>query len=135
MRNLLDKLPKKEHGESVQRLRAIQRVSLRSAAEKLGRQLIADCRKPYPAAAANLEEHLTRLLNFYDYLSEHWLHLRTSNIIEIPFAAVRLRTDAAKRFRTVKSGIHWIWKLLLKQEKKWQRFCGAEKCAKVQLPV
>ena len=133
-RNLLDKLPKKEHDEAVQRLRAIQRASSRSAAEKLARQLIMDWRKPYPAAADNLEEHLERLLNFYDYPSEHWKHLRTSNVIESPFAAVRLRTDAAKRFRTVKSGVHLIWQLLLKQEKKWLRFNGAEKCAQVKLP-
>lgn len=133
-RNLLDKLPKKEHAEGVQRLRAIQRASSRSAAEKLARQLIADWRKPYPNAASNLEEHLERLLNFYDYPSEHWKHLRTSNVIESPFAAVRLRTDAAKRFRTVKSGVHLIWQLLLKQEKKWLRFNGAEKCAQVKLP-
>ncbi|MBI3423112.1 MAG: hypothetical protein HY011_09250, partial [Acidobacteria bacterium] len=30
----------------------------------------------------------------------------TSDVIESLFAAVRLRTDAAKRFRTVKSGVH-----------------------------
>ena len=133
--NLLDKLPKKEHAEAVQRLRAIQRASARSAAEKLARQLIADWPKLDPKAAANLAEHLERLLNFYDYPREHWRHLRTSNVIESPFAAVRLRTDAAKRFRTVKSGVHLIWQLLLKQEKKWLRFVGAEKCAQVKLPV
>ena len=55
-------------------------------------------------------------------------------MIESPFAAVRLRTDAAKRFRTVRSGVHLIWQLLLKQEKNWLRFCGAEKCATVALP-
>src|SRR5689334_5849524 len=80
MRNPLDKLPRKEHSEAAQRLRALQRASSRSAAEKLGRQLISDWRKPYSAAAANLEDHLTRLLNFYDYPREHWRHLRTSNI-------------------------------------------------------
>lgn len=134
MRNILDKLPKKEHEEAVQRLRAIQRASGRGAAEKLARLLIADWRKVYVEAAACLEASLERLLNFYDYPSEHWRHLRTSNVIESPFAAVRLRTDAAKRFRTVKSGVHLIWQLLLKQEKKWLRFCGAEKCASVPLP-
>jgi transposase-like protein len=41
------------------------------------------------------------LLNFDDYPSEHWQHLCTSNVIESLFAAVRLRTAAAKRFRTV----------------------------------
>lgn len=134
MRNLLDKLPKKEHAEAVLRLRALQRASSRGAAEKLARRLLADWRKPYPAAAANLETHLERLLNFYDFPAEHWSHLRTSNVIESPFAAVRLRTDAAKRFRTVQSGVHLIWQLLLKQEKKWRRFNGAEQCAQVPLP-
>jgi putative transposase len=43
-RNLLDQLPKKEHAEAVQRLRAIQRASSRSAAEKLARQLIVSQR-------------------------------------------------------------------------------------------
>lgn len=73
------------------------RTAIPKEPEKLGRQLIADWRKPYPAAASNLEEHLTRLLNFYDYPSEHWRHLRTSNIIESPFAAVRLRLNAFGR--------------------------------------
>jgi len=134
MRNILDKLPKKEHEEAVQRLRAIQRASSRSAAEKLARLLGADWRIAYVEAAACLEMNLERLLNFYDYPSEHWRHLRTSNVIESPFAAVRLRTDAAKRFRTVKTRVHLIWQLLLKQEKKWLRFCGAERCANVKLP-
>jgi transposase-like protein len=133
-RNLLDKLPRSEHEEAVQRLRAIQRASSRSVAEKLARQLITDWRKVYPAAASCLEVNLERLLAFFEYPSEHWRHLRTSNVIESPFAAVRLRTDAAKRFRTVRSGVHLIWQLLLKQEKCWLRFCGAEKCATVPLP-
>lgn len=133
-RNLLNQLPKSEHPEATQRLRAIQRADARNVAEKLARQLIADWRNPYPAAAANLERHLNELLNFYDYPSEHWRHLRTTNIIESPFAAVRLRTDAAKRFRTVRSGVHLVWQILLKQEKRWLKFCGAEKCAQVELP-
>ena len=70
----------------------------------------------------------------YEYPSEHWLHLRTSNVIESPFAAVRLRTDAAERFRTVKSGVHLIWQLLLKQEKNWLWFCVTGKYAGVPLP-
>jgi hypothetical protein len=56
MRNLFDKLSKKEHGEAVQHLPAIQRA----AAEKGGRQWSADWRKPNPAAAATLAEQLTR---------------------------------------------------------------------------
>jgi transposase-like protein len=64
MRNIMDKLPKKEHPEGVQRLRAIQRASGRSAAERLARLLIADWRKVYVEAAICLEINLDRLLNF-----------------------------------------------------------------------
>ena len=29
---------------------------------------------------------------FYDFLAEHWVHIRTTNPVEPAFAAVRLRT-------------------------------------------
>ena len=47
--------------------------------------------------------------------------MRTSNPVESPFAAVRLRTAAAKRFKKVKNATAVIWKTLLIAEK---RFCG-----------
>jgi len=40
-------------------------------------------------------------LTFYRYPKEHWVHIRTTNVVESPFAALRLRTDAAKRFKKV----------------------------------
>jgi len=43
------------------------------------------------------------MVTFYDYPEAHWKHLRTTNVIESPFAAVRLRTGAAKRFKRVDS--------------------------------
>ena len=42
-----------------------------------------------------------RMLTFYRYPKEHWVHIRTTNVVESPFAALRLRTDAAKRFKKV----------------------------------
>lgn len=44
---------------------------------------------------------------------EHWLHLGTTNPIESPFAAVRWRTTAAKRFTVVANATALIWKTLL----------------------
>jgi len=40
-----------------------------------------------------------RLVSFFDYPQEHWIHLRTTNIVESPFEAVRLRTNASRRFK------------------------------------
>ena len=41
------------------------------------------------------------MVTFYDFPEAHWQHLRTTNVVESPFASVRLRTDAAKRYRKV----------------------------------
>ena len=40
-------------------------------------------------------------MTFYSFPKDHWTHLRTTNPVESPFSAVRLRTDAAKRFKKV----------------------------------
>jgi len=45
----------------------------------------------YPKAVASLRRDRAQLLTFYDFPAEHWAHLRTTNIIESPFATVRLR--------------------------------------------
>ena len=47
--------------------------------------------------------------------------LRTTNPVESPFAAARLRTDAAKRFRLVKNATAVIWKMLLVAEQTFRR--------------
>lgn len=39
------------------------------------------------------------MVTFYRFPKEHWTHIRATNAVESPFAALRLRTDAAKRFK------------------------------------
>lgn len=39
------------------------------------------------------------MLTYYAFPKQHWRHLRTTNVVESPFAAVRLRTSAAKRLK------------------------------------
>jgi putative transposase len=43
-----------------------------------------------------------RLATFYQFPREHW-RLRTTNVVESPFAAVLLRTSAARRFKKIDS--------------------------------
>jgi transposase-like protein len=57
-------------------------------------------------------------------LKEHWVHLRTTNIVESPFSSVRLRIDAAKRFRKMQSARTMIWKLLQVAEKTFPSLRG-----------
>src|SRR5262245_55935579 len=68
---------------------------------------------------------------FYALPREHWKHLRTSNPVESPFAAVRLRTAAAKRFKKVENATAVIWKTLLIAEKTFRRLDAPELLADI----
>ncbi len=61
------------------------------------------------------------MIAFYRFPKAHWKHLRTSNPVESPFAALRLRTNAAKRFKKVENATAVIWKMLLIAEKRFRR--------------
>ena len=61
------------------------------------------------------------MVTFYHFPREHWQHLRTTNPLESPFAALRLRTDAAKRYKRVDRATAVIWKMLMIAEKRFRR--------------
>ncbi len=67
------------------------------------RQFATRYGRAYPKAVEVLERDWDRMVTFYRFPREHWKHLRTTNVVESPFAAVRLRTDAAKRISNRKS--------------------------------
>ena len=73
------------------------------------------------------------MVTFYDYPREHWPHLRTTNPVESPFAMLRLRTDAARRYRKVDRAIAVIWKMLMVAEKRFRRLHAPELMADVYL--
>ncbi|MCY4580748.1 MAG: transposase [Chloroflexi bacterium] len=74
----------------------------------------------------SLERDWDRMVTFYDFPAEHWRHLRTTNVVESPFAALRLRTDAAKRFKRVDRAIAVIWKMLMVAESRFRRLKAPE---------
>ncbi len=69
---------------------------------------------------AVLKDDWDRMVTFYDFPEAHWKHLRTTNVVESPFASVRLRTTAAKRLGRVESATALIWKLLTVAEKRFR---------------
>jgi hypothetical protein len=70
-------------------------------------------------------------VTFYAFPKEHWQHLRTTNVVESPFAAVRLRTTAAKRFKKVENATAVIWKTLLVAEQSVRRLDPPELLAEL----
>jgi putative transposase len=77
-------------------------------------------------AGRRLAEDWDRLVAFYAFPKDHWKHLRTTNVVESPFAAVRLRTAAAKRFKKVENSTAVIWKTFLVAEQHFRRLDAPE---------
>jgi transposase-like protein len=133
--NVLDKLPKDEQPEYTQRLRAIWQADSEKAARLLAAGVVHDLREAgYDRAARCLEDDLDRCLTFYKFPEPHWSHLRTSNVVESPFATVRLRTNAAKRFKKTKSGVYLMHQVMDRLSKRWRRLKSAHLCPTVALP-
>ena len=68
------------------------------------------------------------LLAFFDFPAEHWRHrrhLRTSNLIESPFATVRLRQRVTKGAGSRTKGLLMAYKLLDMAQRRWRRLNGA----------
>jgi transposase-like protein len=118
--NVLDTLPKKEQPEAAERLRAMMYAESRTACERRRDEFLLRFKKTDPRACASLTRDWDRLVSFFDYPREHWIHLRTTNIVESPFDAVRLRTNAARRFKKTENAEVLIWKLLKVAEKSWR---------------
>ena len=97
--NVLGKLPKRDHAQAKLILCHIPYAGTRKEAERLKTRFLAWCSgREYQTAAETLERDWERMMTFYQFPREHWQHLRTTNPVESPFAALRLRTDAAKRY-------------------------------------
>lgn len=67
-----------------------------------------------------------RMVTFYAFPKDHWVHLRTTNIVESPFALVRLRTDASRRYERVEGAQAMIWKMLRVAEQAWRKLNSPE---------
>ena len=87
--------------------------------------------KGYSKASELIDEDWERMTAFFDYPKEHWQHLRTTNPVESPFAALRLRTDAARRFKKAENAIAVVWKMLLVAESRFRKLNAPELMAEV----
>ena len=74
---------------------------------------------------ASLRRDEAELLAFFDFPAEHWLHLRTANVIESPFATVRLRQRVTKGAGSRQKGLLMAFQLLAMAERRWRLINGA----------
>jgi transposase-like protein len=133
IRNVLDRLPRRRQAEARELLRQVAYADTRREAERLRDLFAKRFRDEFPAAADALLRDWPRMVTFYDFPREHWKHLRTTNPVESPFAAVRLRTDAGKRYKKVANATALIWRLLLVAERTFRRLDHPELLPEVAL--
>lgn len=134
--NVLDQLPRTQHRAARPMLRAVAYAPSRKEAERQRKEFEAWChRRGYHQAAETLGRDWDRMVTFYQFPREHWVHLRTVNVVESPFAALRLRTDAAKRFKRSDRATAVIWKMLMVAERRFRRLNAPHLLAKVYAGV
>jgi transposase-like protein len=133
--NVLDKLPKRLHAKAKTALHEIMRADTRKAARRAVQQFARDYEAKYPKAVASLRRDDTELLTFFDFPAEHWVQLRTGNVIESPFATVRLRQRVTKGAGSRQKGLLMAFKLLAMAERRWRRINGAHLISLVRVGV
>ncbi len=125
-------MPKKHQAEARSVLCMRPYAETQAACEELRVEFTTRYHKVASKAVERLADDWERLVTFYQFPREHWPHLRTTNVVESPFATVRLRTTAAKRFKKVENATVLIWKLLQIAESTFRRLKGAELLSAVQ---
>jgi putative transposase len=104
----------------------------RTHAEQAIEAFARDYGVKWPKAVAKVTDDAEALLCFFDYPAEHWLHLKTTNPIESPFATVRLRTRVTKGPGSAAAGLAMAFKLLASAQDRWRAVNGPHLVALVR---
>ena len=125
--NLLAKVPKQRHTDARKLLTAIPHAD---SAHEAGQAKDAfqrwSAHQADDDAAERIDADWERTTAVYRFPREHWRYLRTTNVVESPFAALRLRTDPARRFKKVANATAVIWKMLMVSERRFRRLNSHE---------
>jgi putative transposase len=130
--NVLDALPKSVQPTAKKLLAEIRDAEDRDHAAAAAKRFDAEFRSKWPKAADKLSVDLDRLLTFYDFPAEHWLHLKTSNPIESTFSTVRLRTKVTKGPGSRAAGLAMAFKLIESAQNRWRAVNGPHLVALVR---
>lgn len=123
--NVLDKMPKSVQPKAKGMLHEIYLAPSRAEAEKAFDLFLRTYEAKYPKAADCLGKDRKELLVFYDFPAEHWMHLRTTNVIESVFATVRLRTEKTKGSGTRVACRTMVFKLMQSASRHWRALNGS----------
>lgn len=98
-RNIFSVVPRKKCKEVAKMLKAIHAQENKEAAREKAGQVIEKLREMKLSKAADkLEESIEETLTYMDFPSEHWLRIRTNNMIERVNREIKRRTRVIGTF-------------------------------------
>jgi transposase-like protein len=118
--NVLAALPKSAHPGAKKALAEIWNAEDRRHALDAVAAFQAAYGAKFPKAVAKITGDVEVLLAFYDYPTQHWIHLRTTNPIESTFATVRHRTKVTKGPGSRAAGLAMAFKLIESAQARWR---------------
>jgi transposase-like protein len=126
IRNVLDHLPKEQHGFAERKLRA---AYARDDADRAERELTALAKtleRPYPGAAASLREGLAETLTVSRLQLSPALRrtLRSTNPIESMIGSCRTTARNVKRYRDGEMALRWVAAGMTEAQKHFRRIKG-----------
>lgn len=131
MVNVLNYLPQSGQPKAKAALHEIWMAETKARGQVALEQFVRAYQAKYPKAVECLLKDREALLAFYDFPAEHWIHIRSTNVIESAFATIRHRTNRAKGCLTRTGMLSMIFKLGMSAEHSWRRLRGFEWLAKV----
>ena len=120
MRNILEKVGKRDYDAVKQDAQAIYRAESRRQAEAAFRRFRRRWQDDYGSMVRQLGRDLPELLSFFSFPRHLWKKLRTTNIIERCFVEVRRRTRPMVCFVNVKSVDRIIYSIFQRFNLEWK---------------
>jgi putative transposase len=117
--NVLDAVPSSLQPKVKTALHNSMNAEDKEAADLAIDQFQATYGAKYPKAVDKVLKDREVLLTHFDFPVDHWIHLRTTNVIESTFATVRLRTNKTKGAGSRSAGLAMAYKLLDAAQVRW----------------
>jgi putative transposase len=124
--NILNYLPKSMQPKAKSALHEIWMAETKAKAQTAFERFVRSFGAKYPKAVKCLIKDREALLAFYDFPAEHWVHIRSTNVIESAFATIRHRSEQAKGCVSRNSMLSMIFKLGMSAQLSWRRLKGFE---------
>jgi len=126
VRNVIDELPKEQHGQALNLMRAAWKVKSAEEGEKRLERLARFLEHDHESAARSLREGMKEMFTLQRLKIPESLHkcLATTNIIESPQGGVERRTRNVTRWRDAAMVQRWVASAWVLTEKHFRRIDG-----------